>query len=180
MACPNASSAGRVLQRNPMRRIRSRWACTPNGQSIGGIAAAPPIIFMQSRRRIAVPARRPRCSAFNFHHQNRKLPAAKRGSMPNVHCRNPERRMSQMGQTLTSADVCGTTASPSEADMTRSPLDVAEVPTADSCSAARTALAIPPLLPSPEFLQCLEDCSNEVLESRLRQTELAADLLVAL
>src|SRR5262245_3968780 len=97
MACPNASSAGRVLQRNAMRRIRSRWACTPNGQSIGGIAAAPPIIFMQSRRRIAVPARRPRCSAFNFHHQNRKLPAVKRGSVQNVHCRNPERRMSQMG-----------------------------------------------------------------------------------
>src|SRR5262249_25548519 len=23
----------------------------------------------------------------NFHHQNRKLPAAKRGSMPNVHCK---------------------------------------------------------------------------------------------
>jgi hypothetical protein len=33
---------------------------------------------------------------------------------------------------------------------------------------------------SPKFLQRLENCSNEVLDRRLRQTELAADLLVAL
>jgi hypothetical protein len=38
----------------------------------------------------------------------------------------------------------------------------------------------PSLLPSPKFLQRLENCSNEVLDRRLRQTELAADLLVAL
>jgi hypothetical protein len=50
----------------------------------------------------------------------------------------------------------------------------------DSCSAARTALAIPSLLPSAEFLQHLENCSNKVQDRRLRQTELAADLLVAL
>jgi len=50
-----------------------------------------------------------------------------------VHCGNPEQRMSQLGQTLTSADACGTTASPPEADMPGSPSDVAEVlPTADS------------------------------------------------
>src|SRR5215470_165121 len=60
---------------------------------------------MKSRRRIAVPARRPRCSAFNFHHQNRKLPAAKRGSVPDVHCGNPERRMSQMGHERRFCDV---------------------------------------------------------------------------
>src|SRR5215510_5011839 len=53
-------------------------------------------------------------------------------------------------------------------------------PTADSCSAARTALAIPSLLPSPDLLQHLENCSNEVQDRRLRQTELAADFLVAL
>src|SRR5215470_1113899 len=38
----------------------------------------------------------------------------------------------------------------------------------------------PSLLPSPDFLQRLENCSNEILDRRLRQTELAADLLVAL
>src|SRR5262245_48870790 len=64
--------------------------------------------------------------------------------------------------------------------MTASPPDVAEVPTPDSCSAARTVLAIPSLLLSPEFLQRLENCSNEVLDRRLRQTEFVADLLVAL
>src|SRR5262245_61000911 len=52
------------------------------------------------------------------------------------------------------------------------------VPKVDSCSAARTALAIPSL--SPELFQRLENCSNEVLDRRVRQTELAADLLVAL
>src|SRR5262249_14262140 len=72
----------------------------------------------RERRRIAIPARTPRCSALNLDHQNRKLSADKRGSMPNVHCRNPERRMSQRGQTRTSAHVCGTTASPRRADMT--------------------------------------------------------------
>src|SRR5262249_4556006 len=36
--------------------------------------------------------------------------------------------MSVVGQTRSSADVCVTTASPSEADMTESPSDVAEVP----------------------------------------------------
>src|SRR4029078_401579 len=48
------------------------------------------------------------------------------------------------------------------------------------CSAAMTAFAVPSLLPSPEFLQRLANCSNEVLDRRLRQTELAADLLIAL
>src|SRR5262249_44643610 len=38
----------------------------------------------------------------------------------------------------------------------------------------------PSLLLSPEFLQRLENCSNEILDRRLRQTELAANLLVAL
>src|SRR5262245_13955088 len=38
----------------------------------------------------------------------------------------------------------------------------------------------PSILPSPEFLQRFANCSNEVLDRRLRQTELAADLLVAL
>src|SRR5262245_26234001 len=37
-------------------------------------------IFMKARRCIAVPARKPRCSTFNFHHQNRKLFPAKRAS----------------------------------------------------------------------------------------------------
>jgi len=46
-------------------------------------------------------------SAFNFHHQNRKMPAAKRGSMLNVHCRNPEQRMSRRFR-----DICGTSALP--------------------------------------------------------------------
>src|SRR5262252_7309723 len=36
-----------------------------------------------------------------------------------------------LGQTWTSADVCGTTASPPEADMTESLRDVAGVPSAD-------------------------------------------------
>jgi len=43
------------------------------------------------------------------------------------------------GQTRTSADVCDTTASPPEADMTGSPSDVAEVPHPDSCTAANSA-----------------------------------------
>src|SRR5499426_2236201 len=38
----------------------------------------------------------------------------------------------------------------------------------------------PTLLPSPEFLQRLANYSNEVLDRRLRQTELAANLVVAL
>jgi len=38
----------------------------------------------------------------------------------------------------------------------------------------------PSILPSPEFLQRFANCSNEVLDRRLRQTELAANLLVAL
>src|SRR5262249_34271864 len=71
-----------------------------------------------------------------------KLPAAKRGSAPNVHCRNPEQRMSQMGQTRTSVHVCGTTASPLEADITELPCDVAEGPTTDSCTAARQDYSI--------------------------------------
>ena len=52
-------------------------------------------------------------------------------------------------------------------------------PFPDSCCAAMTALAIPSLLPSPEFPQRLANCSNEVLDRRLRQTEFVADLLVA-
>ena len=36
-----------------------------------------------------------------------------------------------MGQTRTSADVCDTTASPPEADMTELPRDVAEMPIPD-------------------------------------------------
>jgi hypothetical protein len=43
-----------------------------------------------------------------------------------------------------------------------------------------TALATPSPLPSPEFLQRFANCSNEVLDRGLRQTELAADLLIAL
>jgi hypothetical protein len=39
--------------------------------------------------------------------------------------------MTGLGQTLTSADVCDTTASPPKADMTGSPSDVAEGPQAD-------------------------------------------------
>src|SRR5215510_11580323 len=39
------------------------------------------------------------------------------------------------GQTRTSADVSDTTASPSEADMTGSPRDVAEGPKPESCTA---------------------------------------------
>jgi hypothetical protein len=88
----SSAAKGRIT---PMHRIRSRCcAFVASGQ----LAAVPPIIFMKSRRRIAVPARTPRCSAVDFHHQNRKLPAAKRGSMPNVHCRNPQWSMSQMGR----------------------------------------------------------------------------------
>src|SRR5262245_42126919 len=46
------------------------------------------------------------------------------------------------GQTRTSADVSDTTASPSEADMTGSPRDVAEGPTPDSCGAANKLYSI--------------------------------------
>src|SRR5262249_25209224 len=92
--CRSASLSARP-ESKPMRRTRS--GCCALAAS-GHAVAAPPITFMKSRRRIAIPARKPLCSAFNFHHQNRKLPAAKRGFMPNVHCRNPEQRMSQMGR----------------------------------------------------------------------------------
>src|SRR5262245_66251285 len=50
------------------------------------------------------------------------------GNCPLVH---GGMRMSPLGQTLTSADVCGTTASPPKADMPSSRSDVAEVPGAD-------------------------------------------------
>src|SRR5262249_48815593 len=51
---------------------------------------------------------------------------------------------SAQGQTRTSADVCHTTASPSEADMPGSPSDVAEVPSADSCTATNKVSTLSP------------------------------------
>src|SRR5262249_9799250 len=85
----------------------------------GHAAAAPLMIFMKSRRRIAVPASKPRCSAFNFHHQNRKSQVAKRDSTPNVHCRNPGQRMSQVGHERRFRDVCGMSGLPPIATVER-------------------------------------------------------------
>jgi len=59
--------------------------------------------------------------------------------------------MSQMGQTRTLADVCDTTASPLEADMTRSPRDVADGPIPDSCTAAKPSPIARRRPPSHQF-----------------------------
>src|SRR5262245_23823547 len=54
-----------------------------------------------------------------------------------------ERAMSELGHTRTSADVCGTTASLPEADMTGSPRDVAEVPLADVSECSKFLVQTP-------------------------------------
>src|SRR5262245_27856676 len=51
--------------------------------------------------------------------------------------------MTALGQTRTSADVCGTTASPSEADIPGSPSDVAEVPGTDILCRSMSAWTAP-------------------------------------
>ena len=60
----------------------------PAARALGAarVAAAPPIIFMKSRRRIAVSARRQRCSAFNFSKQK----IASSETAVNAQCDGPQ------------------------------------------------------------------------------------------
>src|SRR5262245_62680160 len=95
-----------------MRRMRSR-SCA---RAVSGHAAAPPSRVMNSRRCMCSlrPWSQPITSEGHVVHHNK------------IDCRKVE-----MGQTRTSANVCGTTASPPEADFAESLRDLAEGPEGD-------------------------------------------------
>src|SRR5262245_10944182 len=99
MACPNASSAERVLQRKPIRRIRSR--CCARAAS-GHVAATPPSKVMKLRRRIALSSFvAMHFSALNITHQTSKLRQVKEGLTDQFAAQKSKAELDEMGSAAT-------------------------------------------------------------------------------